>query len=355
MGARIDAGVFVLPLLSLALPTRRSKALAIGVVSLFGLAYLACNEIVFGAAMPVSASVKSLGGLQLNRHLLHDFYNEVLRPGGFDPTIKNILDSAAGDADYSRILIVSLLAAGLALFARPRGFARHLLLSFLIGMTLYAAKLLLLSSWSIWPWYFYPEFIGAYACLRVAPQTLENLRMARVRKSIEIGFLVFLTGVVAWSAADFATDPPEYEWLGFSVINQRAIDAFGPTFAGAPVAMGDRAGSFGFNYRGHTVQLEGLVEDKAYFDVLANHGDLHELLCRRGVKYVLAYALDLGDYKTYRIDVLRPWLTEFRGPSLVVRKEDEIGRVFDLDVFDSLELGDNGDSYLYAWRLNGCR
>ena len=353
IGARIDAGVFVVPLVLLALPTPRSKTIAIGIIAGFGLAYLAFNEIVFGAVMPFSASIKSLGGFQLNGHLLHDFRHEVFHPG-FGEEMKSMFDSAVGNSDYYRILVVCVAAAGLALFAPPRGFARHLLFAFLIGMTLYAVKLLLFSSWVIWPWYFYPEFIGTYACLRAVPQAFENLGIEPLRKPIKIGFLLLLIGIVVWPAEDFATDPPEYDWLGFSVINQRAIDTFGPTFAGARVAMGDRAGSFAFHYRGSTVQLEGLVEDKSYFDMLADHGNLKTVLCRRGVKFILAYATDLGAYKTYRIHALRPWLTGFHGPSVAVRKEDEVGRVFDLDVFDSLELGDDGDSYLYAWRLSRC-
>ncbi len=31
-----------------------------------------------------------------------------------------------------------------------------------------------------------------------------------------------------------------------------------------------------------------------------------------------------------------------------------MGHIADLEVFDSKDLGDEGDSYLYIWRLSGC-
>jgi hypothetical protein len=154
--------------------------------------------------------------------------------------------------------------------------------------------------------------------------------------------------------SSYLAAPTAYDWQGFALINQRAIDRYGALLGGERVAMGDRAGSFAYHYKGPVTQLEGLVEDRSYVDLIADGGDLKERLCQAGVKYVVAYADKLGNYKSYTLRALRPWLTSFQSPSIELRKSDEVGQVFDLNIFDSKDLGDEGDSYLYIWRLNGC-
>jgi hypothetical protein len=118
------------------------------------------------------------------------------------------------------------------------------------------------------------------------------------------------------------------------------------------LAMGDRAGSFAMAYGGPVVQLEGLVNDKAYFEQIRRSGDIHALLCRRGVKALAAYQQNLGDYREVSIPLLRPDLTQFKGPSLRVRQADEIGHVEDLRIYDSRRDTGAGDNTLYLWRLS---
>jgi hypothetical protein len=81
---------------------------------------------------------------------------------------------------------------------------------------------------------------------------------------------------------------------------------------------------------------------------------IRRLLCARGVRYFLAYQRDLGAYDKISVPVLRPTLTDFPGPVLTFQPSDEIGRVFDLAKYDNRTNGDEGDNYLYAWRLTGC-
>ena len=56
--------------------------------------------------------------------------------------------------------------------------------------------------------------------------------------------------------------------LSFEAINLEAIARFGTDFCRRCVAMGDRAGSFAGHYAGPLTQLEGLVNDRAYFEAL---------------------------------------------------------------------------------------
>jgi len=59
-------------------------------------------------------------------------------------------------------------------------------------------------------------------------------------------------------------------------------------------------------------------------------------------------------YDTHKIAILRPRLTDFKGPLLTVRKEDEVARFADPARFDNSRF-DEGDSTLYLWRLRAVR
>lgn len=353
VGARIDAGVFVLPLIAMVMPTGRAKLISLGVIGLVGLIYMSANLAFFGSPVPISAAVKSLGGIHFNRHLYDDFKAQI-----FDTTflegVDCVIDSSCGNSDYFRVVLIIPIALAVLYFGKPAGFARYLLSSFLIGIGAYALKLFFGSSWSIWPWYFFPMFIGTYALIRCVPTMIRRLKNPWSRLGIRYGLVIGAALLTLIPAESYVRMPPNYDWQGFAVINTRAIKKFGPVLAGGRVAMGDRSGSFAYGYSGPVTQLEGLVEDAEYLHLIRSRGDLKGLLCRRGVKFIAAYALDLKNYETYAVNALRSWLTSFSGPSIVVRKSDEVGRIFDLDAFDSADLGDEGDSYLYLWRLSGC-
>ena len=68
---------------------------------------------------------------------------------------------------------------------------------------------------------------------------------------------------------------------------------------------------------------------------------------------VLAYQRDLGSYDSVSVPALRPSLTDFRGPTLTFASSDEIGHVADLAKYDN-SATEEGDNFLYAWRLSGC-
>ena len=68
---------------------------------------------------------------------------------------------------------------------------------------------------------------------------------------------------------------------------------------------------------------------------------------------LLAYERDLGRYDTTSVAVLRRSLTQYPSPQLTFAQSDEVGRVFDLSQYDNSNA-DEGDNYLYAWRLSGC-
>ena len=86
---------------------------------------------------------------------------------------------------------------------------------------------------------------------------------------------------------------------------------------------------------------------------LKRGGDVTPLLCRRGVRFVLAYRPDLGDYATHRMPVMRATLTQFPGPVVTLARADEVAHLRDRTVLD-LRGVDEEDDTLYLWRLGAC-
>ena len=112
-----------------------------------------------------------------------------------------------------------------------------------------------------------------------------------------------------------------------------------------PVAMGDRAGGFAWHLDGGLYQLEGLVNSAGYLPHLASRDDLRPLLCARGVAHVVDYEEPLGDYEAHRIEIFGPVITSFRGPSLTVRRSEQILAYTGEDMrFD--------DKTVYLWKLD---
>ncbi len=341
IGARIDAAVFVVPIMLL-VAGRPRRILALLPVALAGAAYAIFNFKTFGVALPISGEVKSMGGLQLNHALLDQVKSFWNQTGALKGTVE-FLNSFVGRP----ILIFGL--ALLCLLASARTWTVWAIgLGYLAGFLLFALKLAVFSSWVIWPWYSFPTLIGLFVIFLAIDRHLAKTTIKFDRRVEAVAVLAVLAAS-GWQARSYATRLEQ----SFEVINIKTVSTLAPIFNGERVAMGDRAGSFAEHYAGPLTQLEGLVNDKAYFEKLRRTEDIKPLLCARGVHYVLAYQPDLGRYETTTISVLRPSLTQYPSPKLTFAQSDEVGRVFDLSQYDNRSF-DEGDNYLYAWRLSGC-
>jgi hypothetical protein len=332
IAARIDAFVFVIPALFLAAASWRRKAVAVAVTLCCGLFYAAVNYHIFGLALPVSGEVKSLGGLQFNHALFHQLAN---------------LHAASTQLFY---LTLVLLLISLARRQTRSLLPKARVLAFAIGLLVYCARLSFFSSWQIWSWYDYPLFVCYVACfpalLLDAQNIFRRLFSSRQRRIATISVISLV--VVFYSRA--IVHARSAGTVDVYPINQGAINEYGPILGGARVAMGDRAGNFAFVYTGGINQLEGLMNDRAYLEVLRKKGDVKALLCQRDVRFVLSYEADLGDYQTHEVETIRKTLSQFPAPRIEVERQDEVGRFGDLAKFDARVFGDD-DSYLYIWRL----
>lgn len=343
IGARIDSAVFVLPALLLVSRGLRFAVLAVVPLAIAGFIFAVANLWIFGMPFPVSGAIKSLGGAQINVRFLDQLFGGSQQGGALRAL------GAFANSPFGRCIVLAIPCAVALPFTRRGDKARPLLAAYLFGLALFFVKLAFFSSWQIWPWYAFPAVIGLVAVFHAADDALVR-KPVRLDARVEFAVALALIAGAAFQARGGAS----IVGPNFELLNREAAARFAPVFKGERVAMGDRAGSFAGYYGGPVTQLEGLVNDRAWLDAVQNHRDIKALLCARGVRYVLAYQKDLGDYANVSVPAMRPALTTFDGPRLAFSRADEVGRVVDLAKYDNRSTGDEGDNYLYAWRLTGC-
>lgn len=342
IGARIDSAFFVAPFL-LALPiTRPARAWAFAALSALGLAYALYNLATFGVVMPISSTIKSLGGLQINHPMLAQM-------SPFDPRQHARF--------YGITLLALLVSPALIALSRPGTIGRALAVASTLGGALYLTKLLFLSSWILWPWYNFAILFPLVAGLLILPPHLDaaisRLRDHRAAAWLDgLGVAAALGGLALLGLLSIAAYlKPFRHDNDFAASNRQAVRLYGDQLRGARVAMGDRSGSFAAAYPGPVSQLEGLVSDKTYLKVLLGQSDPRALLCQRGVSYVVSYERDLGSYDRRAIALLRPNLTQYRAATLTVWRQDEIAHLPYRTPPAAAPLLPEDQRDLYIWRL----
>jgi hypothetical protein len=328
IGARLDATLFLLPVLLVAPVSRRAKLNIGAVIVACGLAYALFNYVVFGSALPVSASVKSLGGLQLN----HAYFAQFVRELDFARTIR----LRAANSPYLVAVLVLIVALVLrrrrpALMSLPLA----MLYSGLFGLALFALKLAFGSSWGVWTWYRFPELFFVLIGIWIVEAAVSSTHVLNVGRAAALVCLA-----ITQTQSVLAERPG-----GFAAASWRFIEARASVLQADTVAMGDRSGSFAYRYPGGVYQLEGLVNGVGYLRALREGGDLRKHLCNARVPLIVTYEVPLGDYDSHTIEVLRPDLTSFHGPHVTVYRNEE------LTTFEDLSQYREENSRIYVWKL----
>ena len=333
IAARIDAALFIIPQMVLAARSWPRRLSALGVVLALGLIYAGLNIHYFGIAVPVSGQVKALGGLQINHLVLHVFREHTF----VSATL------------YGEIFMF-LLSLVLLRHVRNRS-PRAVTLAYIMGFPIFILRMVFLSSWTLWSWYDYPlmfAYVGIMpAILFIAHDAFAKFLSYRTMLlTASVLFLLHLANSSRHLLRPGHVIPSDY-----FAITEKFLNRYGSTLDGSPLAMGDRAGYFAWRYPGSVDQLEGIMNDKQYFDVLAQHGDIKALLCQRGIRYVVSYEPDLGNYDTHQVETIRPHLSQFAAARIEVRHADELGKFSDPAEFDASGWGDF-NSTMYLWRLH---
>lgn len=382
VGARIDAAVFVAPAIVLAPIALRDKRRSLALLVVAGLVYAGVNQAVFGTPLPVSGSAKSLGGFGLNRLLLQQIGEAWTgNDGSLIRGSLSFIRGLPGQTIWMAAITFLLLVA-----QRDRSsFAGRLAMALLIGFGLYAVRLMFFSSWRVWEWYAYPVFpfllvdVSMIAALledkdSAARRILAALAVAAVILGSSLytwreAILAALVLVATWSllprprlattllglaltasaALSMSKSPPHPNAL-IALFSKPAAQQVRAVTGGAAVAASDFAGAFAYYYGGPVSQLEGLVNDIGYLDAVRRHQPIEPLLCARGVRYIVSYQKEIGDYGPFVYRPLRPFLTSFEGPAISFRPDDEVARIT-----NASQYGVSDPAWrIYVWRLRSC-
>jgi hypothetical protein len=339
--ARIDAAVFLLPLVAFAPLRRATRVAAIVTAGGVGVLYAGYNIALFGAPVPLSSAVKSLGGLQIN----HRFLAQLAADWRDNGLLGRYVDTFALMALSPLFLLAS----------RRDSLGRALAGATLVGGLAFTAKVALLSSWQLWPWYCFPTLFGLLAGVFALGPRIEAFAAerfpARAGRMVGVACAALVLAGLTGKAALALRRAPD-SLTRFDVVNAEAAQRFAPVLRGQRVAMGDRAGSFAMVYPGGVTQLEGLVNDRVWYQALKTGADLKPILCARGVRFVAGYQRDLGAYREAVVPALRSHLTQFQAPVLRMPASAEVGHYANRSAFDlSRAPREEGDDVFYLWRL----
>jgi hypothetical protein len=346
IAARIDAAVFIIPILLLALSSKQERLSSLGIIGVLGACYAGVNLIIFGAAVPISGEIKSVGGFHLN-----DMFITQLREEG----LKGVLTG-----NYITVVLSYIAAMIVLLSPLVRTKTKLIIVALEVGFLIFTIKLLFFSSWRIWEWYRFPIYFIAVPGLMAVQDILRqpawhNENRVSGSRRIDGRNIVLMTVAVVmaivWPMYKTLRVFSYDQRLNFYDVNQLVASNYKDVFGNSLVAMGDRAGSFAYYRAGRVFQLEGLVNDKAYSEMLRTSSDATGYLCRHNVGFLVDYEADLGNYENHQVKIFRSTLTNFKGPTIQVNRESEVGRYVNLDLYNN-SASDEGDSYIYIWRLD---
>jgi hypothetical protein len=250
------------------LPRRAVALLGPTVVTLA--VYLLVNQLLFGSPTPVSGRAKSLGAPYVNTRALRDILDAGVlfgRPAWLGAAALVLLGTAWGLGHWRRH------PAGRILMA--------LALAIAAGQALFVAYLTFATSYSALPWYhFNTALILLCAGLLLADWCIAKLGSRGVRLC-----LVAAGAFLAMQAAEVFLTSDNTHTGGLAaadfVRSELPDDAV--------LAMGDRAGIFGFVADRPLLQIEGLMADEPFLHDL-EHGTVVQRMAADGVDYYVRYS-----------------------------------------------------------------
>ncbi len=296
--ARLDL-IFFVGLLALAtgflpagLPFRErlARSLRLGLPSACALLlYMAGSELLFGTASPVSGQAKALGGPFWSPRVFSDYL-------AAKPVLGPLFELLPVGAIF---LLFLLPALALGLYfgrwqnekTKPALLGGAYLLAILIAAN--AVQLLyyaIFSSWPLWRWYYYYlpvaltlaiALLAGLVLARLPPKPKAWLALA-LPLLLALGLAAKLTSAWIYLQKKNPAANANYKiaaWAAAEKLNQEL-----PPYA--ILAMGDRAGAFGYFLDRPLVQVEGLVASKSFLEALEK-GEVHHLLRSLEVDYVV--------------------------------------------------------------------
>ena len=319
--ARLDAILFNITILVYIYLTDRSPKKWVHLVKtglpifISGCAYLLFNYFTYHHLFPTSGLSKSLQGSLINKAFfaqLFDFRN----PEG---------------TAWNLFLVMIFVAIGFIFYCLANWLGKRknpdesgnnalalIVSTFFILYTLYQ---LFGTSWVLWRWHLYPVFLMS---MTVVPVIFEKilghlLQNSKSRKSIGkiiaictclIAFLMTVIGITSghWQKT---------QKVLFTYENYLIAEELNGTFQEPVIfAMGDRAGSFAYFFKGYVLQIEGLVSDYSVIKAIEDN-TLEKFMTDFGVQYVISQVAPPSKYNEWTL--LTPLPKHSSGPKADIR------------------------------------
>ena len=228
--------------------------------------YFISNRVYFHTWLPISGMAKQL---KLDHHLS-------------SLPFQAFREQISGSVKLSVLFIALSIILLPKLFPRLSSIQRVTLISLLIYPFIYYPTLSFLSDWPLWAWYWYAirlAFLASLALFCLSPLTRYWLQKPIVLALLILA--VFLqVSTHPWKRDDFDIDD--------TAIRTRDFAATHPGI----YAMGDRAGTVAYLLPYPVVQLEGLMMDRHFLDLLRVQVPLRQVMAEYHVRYYIATAFD---------------------------------------------------------------
>ena len=251
--------------------------------------YMVINQTIFDIASPVSGMAKSIGAPFLNLRVFGEYFDFRPIPA---PLLRNL--------NVLFYLVFVLVPALLLLRYKNRGSTKVLvrwnaettqtlekllyilLLSNFIQLSYFAVN----SSWSLWRWYYY--YFPLLMMMGVPVVLSFLIDIIRIRGKLTMTVLLGLSCLLLIKldrSYTFSQKLAEDRLANYKTHSVQVAKHLNETLGTDSVfAMGDRAGSLGYQLNGSLVQTEGLVGSIEYLRAL-EAGTVHSLLREFGVQY----------------------------------------------------------------------
>jgi len=260
LGALFLAGILLSPRIRAVITAR----LAVGALAGFSpvLLYFAFNRIFFHSWLPISGMAKQLKA---------DHHVSAL-------PFESLSDYFSGTVKLAVLAIAIALLLLPRLLPRLAAIERVAVSSLLIFPFVYYAVLSYVSDWGLWAWHWYAlrvAFCAALVVLCLSSRIRSFLERPIVLAVIVLGAF-YQVASHPWKHDDFDIDDAAARLRGFALTHPGVY------------AMGDRSGTVAYLLPYPVVQLEGLMMDPHFLDLIRAQVPLKTVLAQYHVRYYVA-------------------------------------------------------------------
>jgi len=269
-------------------------------------AYMLFNSARFGTPMTVSGQAKSLGAPFLNLQVFKDFFSQVAISA---PLLSNVKVGVMLPLVVVPAVSVLVWHAGgrgriLSWSSRNSSALAKILLALTLSNLAQLSYYSFFSSWPLWAWYnYYLPLI-----LMLSLSVLADLAMVLLKPSPRVLMFASLVATILVAVKvhrgySYILDHQSLRSSNYRTMSVEVAEELQSSMPECSVfAMGDRAGSLGYQLANHLVQTEGLVNSVSYLDALES-GSVHQFLNDVGVDCIVYSGGGIGEDGTYGVEV----------------------------------------------------